>query len=89
MLIGGVQVLLGRLLVLLGVLVLPRKLIYGMQLAFNLTKSIERENSKYFKGRLLNPNFKVFRIKQARRLIFGILEEILRVRMMLRSFSKS
>ena len=69
MLIGGVQVLLGGLLVLLGVLVLPRKLIYGMQLAFNLTKSIERENSKYFKGRLLNPNFKVFRIKQTMRLI--------------------
>ena len=55
----------------------PRKLIFGMQIAFNKLNEILRRKLKIFCGRLPNPNFNVFFIaisiiKQARRLIFGM-----------------
>ena len=52
---------------------IPRKLIFGKQLAFNLTKrNIDQKigNILWF---LPNPNFKVFFIvMEARRLVFGM-----------------
>ena len=59
----------------------PWKLIFGMQLAFDITKrNIDRTKLELFGGSLPNPKFKVFFIavsiiRQNRRLIFVMQHE--------------